>query len=102
MLDKYTGSYTTAQADAVAWLMRYVGQEEQMDYTPSGSGAMGADILRAFQYLWSVQPNDYPCLSLVGCIVIWVTLQLHRLIISDGINRSSQNSTSCSFFVLYP
>ncbi|MBR5673612.1 MAG: C10 family peptidase [Muribaculaceae bacterium] len=50
MLDKYTGSYNTAQADAVAWLMRYVGQEEQMDYTPSGSGAMGADILRAVKF----------------------------------------------------
>ena len=50
MLDKYTGSYTTAQADAVAWLMRYVGQEEEMDYTPNGSGAMGADILRAVKF----------------------------------------------------
>ena len=50
MLDKYTGSYNTAQADAVAWLMRYVGQEEHMDYTPSGSGAYGADILRAVQF----------------------------------------------------
>ena len=50
MLDKYTGSYTTAQADAVAWLMRYVGQEEQMDYTPSASGAMGEDILRAVKF----------------------------------------------------
>ena len=50
MRDKYTGNYTTAQADAVAWLMRYVGQEEQMDYTPSGSGAYGADILRAVQF----------------------------------------------------
>ena len=50
MLDKYTGSYTTAQADAVAWLMRYIGQEEQMDYTPSASGAMGADILRAVKF----------------------------------------------------
>ena len=50
MLDKYTGNYTPAQADAVAWLMRYVGQEEHMDYTPSGSGAMGADILRAVKF----------------------------------------------------
>ena len=50
MLDKYTGSYNSAQANAVAWLMRYVGQEEQMDYTPSGSGAMGADILRAVKF----------------------------------------------------
>ena len=50
MLDRYTGNYTTAQADAVAWLMRYVGQEEHMDYSPSGSGAMGADILRAVKF----------------------------------------------------
>lgn len=50
MLDKYTGSYNTAQADAVAWLMRYVGQAEHMDYTPSASGAMGEDILRAVKF----------------------------------------------------
>ena len=50
MLDKYTGNYTPEQADAVAWLMRYVGQEEHMDYTPDGSGAMGADILRAVKF----------------------------------------------------
>ena len=50
MLDKYTGTYTTAQADAVAWLMRYVGQEEHMDYSPDGSGAMGDDILRAVKF----------------------------------------------------
>ena len=50
MLDKYTGGYTTAQADAVAWLMRYVGQEEHMDYSPSGSGAYGEDILRAVKF----------------------------------------------------
>ena len=51
MLDKYVaGNYNTAQADAVAWLMRYVGQEEHMDYTPSGSGAMGDDILRAVKF----------------------------------------------------
>ena len=50
MLDKYTGGYTPEQADAVAWLMRYIGQEEHMDYTPNGSGAMGDDILRAVKF----------------------------------------------------
>ena len=51
MLDIYSyGSYTTAQANAVAWLMRYVGQEEHMDYSPSGSGAYGEDILRAVKF----------------------------------------------------
>lgn len=50
MLDKYTSGYNTAQADAVAWLMRYVGQEEQMNYAPSASGAYGSDILRTVKF----------------------------------------------------
>ena len=37
MKDKYN-SYTTAQATAVATLMRYIGQAEQMMYGVSGSG----------------------------------------------------------------
>ena len=38
MLDVYTSGYTTAQADAVATLMRYVGQAEHMSYGADGSG----------------------------------------------------------------
>lgn len=52
MLDNYEGvDYTAEQADAVAWLMRYVGQIERMDYSPEGSGAQADDILRAVQFL---------------------------------------------------
>ena len=52
MLDNYEGvEYTTEQAEAVAWLMRYVGQIERMDYSPEGSGAQADDILRAVQFL---------------------------------------------------
>ena len=53
MLDDYTGNYTEAQATAVAHLMRYIGQAEEMDYTISGSGGYLKDILRAvklFEY----------------------------------------------------
>ena len=51
MLDEYVeGNYTEAQADAVAWLMRYIGQEEHMDYSVDGSGAKGSDILRAVKF----------------------------------------------------
>ena len=39
MLNDYSGSYNTAQANAVATLMRYCGQAVEMDYTPEGSGA---------------------------------------------------------------
>jgi hypothetical protein len=51
MLDEYVeGNYNEAQADAVAWLMRYIGQEEHMDYSVDGSGAQGSDILRAIKF----------------------------------------------------
>lgn len=45
--DSYSGSYTADEAYSVAKLMRYVGQAEEMDYSPSGSSATIADILRA-------------------------------------------------------
>lgn len=39
MLNTYTSSATTTQKNAVAKLMRYCGQINQMDYSPSASGA---------------------------------------------------------------
>ena len=46
MLDCYApGGYTDEQADAVALLMRYVGQSECMNYAPDGSGASDNSIL---------------------------------------------------------
>ena len=51
MIDNYAdGNYTDAQAAAVAHLMRYIGQAEEMDYTISGSGAYLQDILRAVKH----------------------------------------------------
>ena len=50
MLDDYTQGYTDVQASAVAHLMRYIGQAEEMDYTISGSGAYGKDVLRAVKF----------------------------------------------------
>ena len=59
MLDSYSGSYTTAQGTAVATLMRYVGQAEQMMYGTSSAGGSGiyttdaqniADMFIAFGY----------------------------------------------------
>ena len=47
MIDSYNGSYTTAQGDAVAQLMRYVGQAEAMDYGPDGSGAYPSSVVSA-------------------------------------------------------
>ena len=51
MLDNYNdGRYNDVQAAAVAHLMRYIGQVEEMDYTISGSGAYGNDVLRAVKH----------------------------------------------------
>ncbi len=48
MLDIYTeGDYTEEQGNAVALLMRYVGQAELMDYAPDGSGAYAFNINNA-------------------------------------------------------
>lgn len=46
MRDHYFGGYTSEQANAVAHLMRYIGQSERMDYTTSGSGTGTYDILQ--------------------------------------------------------
>ena len=47
MLPTYNFSATDVQRNAVAWLMRYIGQAEEMDYTNEGSEAWEDDILRA-------------------------------------------------------
>jgi len=41
MIDDYTNGYTTAQGNAVATLMRYVGQAEKMMYGTSSAGGSG-------------------------------------------------------------
>ncbi len=56
MLDRYTSGYNTAQADAVATLMRYIGQAEHMAYGTSAAGGSGVDadsvilIANAFKF----------------------------------------------------
>lgn len=47
MLDRYYGNNSAQQINAMAWLMRYVGQAEEMDYTPSSSGTYGPNIMHA-------------------------------------------------------
>lgn len=65
MLDEYIeGEYTDQQADAVAWLMRYVGQVEHMSYAPDGSGAQCSDILRAAKFFGYNEEADIVMKSL--------------------------------------
>ena len=56
MRDSYSGSYTTQEANAVATLMRYIGQAEHMAYGNSAAGGSGVDadsvilIANAFKF----------------------------------------------------
>ena len=51
MLDTYLDDcYTTEQADAVAVLMRHVGQQEKMKYSSEGSSALGENIIEAIRF----------------------------------------------------
>lgn len=43
MLDRYTSGYNTTQANAVATLMRYIGQAEHMEYGTSAAGGSGVN-----------------------------------------------------------
>lgn len=49
MLNKYTGSYNEAQANAVARLMRDCGAASQMQYASDGSGSNYATALRGMR-----------------------------------------------------
>ena len=50
MLDEYnSGSYSEAQGKAVAELMLACGASVEMEYTPSGSGAMGSQACYALR-----------------------------------------------------
>ena len=65
MIPNYNGSYTTAQANAVATLMYHVGVAANMDYTVDGSGAVSSIALAAiteyFGYDKSIHvlPKDF-------------------------------------------
>lgn len=94
MLDTYVeGGYDDVQASAVAKLMHYVGRAEKMDYTPTGSGASGYDIVRAakeFGYdenVAYIQKTDYS--EDEWCSMMLTELVLSRPIVYIGFDESS-------------
>ena len=56
MKDSYSGNYTSAQATAVATLMKYCGYSVRMDYGPS-SGAYTEDVAVALREYFDYNPN---------------------------------------------
>lgn len=61
--DNYTYGYTSAQADAVATLMRDIGYASKMDYHYSGSGAYDIDAMYAMvnHFRYSKQTQYATC-----------------------------------------
>ena len=58
MLPTYLpGSYTAAQADAVAYLMKACGYSVKMDYSKGDAGANGAEIATALITYFGYNPN---------------------------------------------
>jgi len=96
MLDSYgssSSSYTTAQGNAVATLMRYCGQAVQMDYDPDGSGAYTDDQRNAmvtFGYnagATVVERNSYSAANWNA--LMQAELEAHRPILYGGSGRSN-------------
>ena len=63
MLPRYTGSYTTKQADAVAELMFHVGVSCDMQYSPVASGSASGAALKALNRYFNYDAGIKPLLK---------------------------------------
>ena len=102
MLQSYPsgGSYTTAQADAVATLMVCCGKSVQMDYSSSSSGANTADVANALVKYFgfdstakSLSRGDYSYAQ-------WVDLIYAELAAERPVQYGGQSSGGGHSFVI--
>ena len=88
MLNSYAGDYTAEQADAVAWLMRYAGQAQEMNYGVNESGSALRRITNAlytFGYnasWWTKSSTDS---------VTWYNKMISELVEGHPIIYSARN-----------
>lgn len=57
MIDDYSGSYTDAQAQAVALISFHCGVSVKMTYTKDGSGSYSSDAVGALRKYFAYNPN---------------------------------------------
>jgi hypothetical protein len=62
MLNSYNGSYTTTQANAVAFLMEACGYAAKMNYSPEASGTQTINLLSGLKDYFGYN-NDAQCLD---------------------------------------
>ena len=100
MLDSYSGSYTTTQANAVATLMYHCGVASQMNYNPGGSGSnyltASQALVKYFNYdkgLACLQRNFYPLSEWIG--MIYDELAAGRPVPYSGTNNTDGHAFVC-------
>lgn len=92
MLDKYIyNSYTEAQGDAVATLMRYCGQSCKMDYNTGQSGAYSWNMTAALK-MFGYNPNMTDLMRYNYGDSAWQELILEELTASRPILYHGQNN----------
>lgn len=99
MLDSYSGSYNTTQANAVATLMYHCGASTQMDYTSSSSGTQ-QDKIRSALYNNFGYDSDMACIEKENYTEEeWNTLLLTELNAGRPVNYAGSQGLSGHSFV---
>lgn len=100
MLDSYTGSYTQAQASAVATLMYHCGVATEMNYGTDGSASnyylAAQGLVKYFNYdkgLACLQRRYYPLSEWTG--LIYDELAAGRPVLYGGTNNSAGHAFVC-------
>lgn len=100
IIDDYSGSYTTEQADAVANLMLVVGMAINMQYTASSSGAPVADEVRGLTEFLKFDKSIRPLRHDFYTTGEWNTLVYNELkaghpVVYNGFNTFGGHSFVC-------
>ena len=100
MLDQYPGGETTAQMNAVAWLMRYCGQAVKMDYGTKSSAAYSESVVRALREYFDYDISTRYVLRMDYNAAGWDNLlynelKAHRPICYDGSSTGGGHAFVC-------
>lgn len=98
MKDSYTSQETGNSADAVAELMRYVGQANSMDYNQGGSSAsihldVMAELFSYSKNAWRARREDYTVVEWEK--LIYRELSANRPVLYDGASSSVGHQFVC-------
>ncbi|MBQ9236318.1 MAG: C10 family peptidase [Prevotella sp.] len=99
MIDDYSGSYTSAQADAVAQLMLYVGTSVKMNYG-NESGANSQDIANALKTYFDYDTTTQFAVRSFYGYADWINILYHELTEGRPIVYGGQSSGGGHAFII--